>query len=130
MTIGRQAVEEITVNPKDALVSHEVMFTVNKTVANVYRIFLKMPLQAVLKRTDKLPGVDSTRMMKGDEFGDVGTRRLVRLTDEHTVVEEVIEGPAGAPLQYPGVELQPPGRQTDRVCHRTVLVLAPRIPAP
>jgi len=49
MTVSRNAVEEITINPKDVLVSHEVMFTVHKTVSNVYRIFLKMPLEAVLK---------------------------------------------------------------------------------
>jgi len=35
--------------------------------------------------------------MRGDEFSQAGTRRLVRLTNEHTVVEEVIEN---QPEQY------------------------------
>lgn len=100
MTTHRQAVEEITANPKDRLVSHEVLFTVNKTSAKVHGILNRMPLEEVLKPCGSLPGVASTRMMRGDEFGEVGSRRLVRLTNEHTLVEEVLDNQPGSTFTY------------------------------
>jgi hypothetical protein len=74
-----------------------------KLVTRTEQIIVERPLDAVLEsqsrttiekaiaKTPSLPHVSGTYMLRGDKFGEVGSRRLTCLTDSSTVEEEVLE---------------------------------------
>jgi hypothetical protein len=84
----------------DKLVFREVLFTVHRPVADVYRLMLNMPPEDVLKGCRGVTGVAKSRMMRGTDFLQPGSRRLLHMTDENTIVEEMVEVRAGEYMSY------------------------------
>ena len=62
--------------------------------------FGTVPLERVLKGTGDLPSVVGTRPMNEVPFPDVGSRRLVQLSDGGTAMEEVLHNDPGRYFAY------------------------------
>lgn len=102
----------------EKLVSHVESVVINRPFADVVKAVDALPLARRHPAAAGLPGVTDTLALTPEGFGPVGGRHLVFLTDDTTVVEQVLENtrtdtswrfryvvwgyttPAAKPLQY------------------------------
>jgi hypothetical protein len=71
------------------LVAHREEVVIEASLRTVLDISSR-PLKDQIKQSDALPGVGGNYMLTEGEFGTVGSRRLVCLTDGSTLVEQVL----------------------------------------
>lgn len=69
-------------------VSNETEILIRKPINEVYRWVVYEPLENQLNGTKKIPGVSSTKTINEKKLGEIGHRRLVRLADGNTAMEE------------------------------------------
>jgi hypothetical protein len=71
------------------LVAHKEEIVIEASVRAIREVGSR-PLKDQIKQSDALPGVRGNSMLTPGEFGAVGSRRLVCLTDGATLVEQVL----------------------------------------
>jgi hypothetical protein len=88
---------------EEKLVMAEAETMIDAPIEKVYRWVVYEPLEKQLTGTRKLPGVVRAETINGIELGKAGHRRLVRLADGNTAVEEhthIDEPDGGAAKKY------------------------------
>ena len=78
------------VAPVEQLVSHSEEIVVAKPLDAVLSESQKTPLKQAIRKSDSLPGVAGEHVLTGGGFGQVGSRRLVCLTDGTSTEEQVL----------------------------------------
>ena len=75
----------------DKLVSHTEQITIDRPLAQVLASLDATPLAETISAAGGLPGVAATYTLTPGPYGDTGTRHMVFLTDNTTIVEQVLE---------------------------------------
>ena len=78
------------VAPVGQLVSHTEEIVIAKPLHTVLSESQQTPLKQAIKKSDSLPGVAGEHVLTGGGFGQVGSRRLVCLTDGTSTEEQVL----------------------------------------
>ena len=78
------------VAPVEQLVSHSEEIVLAKPLDAVLSESQKTPLKQAIRKSDSLPGVAGEHVLTGGGFGQVGSRRLVCLTDGTSTEEQVL----------------------------------------
>jgi hypothetical protein len=73
---------------KGKIVSAEAAIRIDAPIETTYQWVVFEPLERQLPGTRKLPGVVSTQTINGVELGKPGHKRLIRLADGNTAMEE------------------------------------------
>ena len=76
--------------PAEQLVAHTEEITIDRPLAVVLRVVDK-PIKDTFKKTDSLPMVSGEYQLTQNPFGTPGSRRIVCLTDDSTLEEEVLQ---------------------------------------
>jgi len=91
------------VAPVEQLVSHTEEIIVAKPLDTVLSEAQRTSLKQAIRKGDSLPGVAGEYVLTPDAFGQVGSRRLVCLTDGTSTEEEVLlndRSPTRAEFRY------------------------------
>jgi hypothetical protein len=78
------------VAPVAQLVSHTEEIVIAKPLETVLAESQRTPLKQAIRKSDSLPGVAGEHILTTGEFGQVGSRRLVCLTDGASTEEQVL----------------------------------------
>lgn len=78
------------VAPVGQLVSHTEEIVIAKPLQTVLSESQQTPLKQAIKKGDSLPGVAGEHVLTAGVFGQVGSRRLVCLTDGTSTEEQVL----------------------------------------
>jgi hypothetical protein len=77
--------------PIEQLVRHTEEIIIERSLEEVLDSLSKTKLENAIAKTRALPSVAATRTLTNGEFGAVGSRRLVCLTDGSTLEEEILQ---------------------------------------
>lgn len=75
----------------DKLVSHTEEIVIDRPLAVVLASVDATPLADTISGAGGLPGVAATHTLTPGPYGDTGSRHMVFLTDDTTIVEQVLE---------------------------------------
>ncbi len=92
--------EQLRLLPTDKLASHEEQVAIPLPPEEVYARLNGASLESVLRGTDRIPAVVSTKPLNDIVFPNRGARRRVMLADNSTAVEEVIENTPNEYFSY------------------------------
>jgi hypothetical protein len=80
-----------TIAAEERLISHTEEVIINRPLAVVQISAASTPLEQAIDRSTSLPGVSGTHKLTSGPFGVPGSRRITCLTDNSTLVEQVLE---------------------------------------